>query len=48
MRKTASGLIKLLHPDGNFTVQEYLELALEGQRRVKEQLRKMGGEVEAP
>lgn len=45
-RKTVSGLIKLLHPDGHFTrdeLQEYLELALEGRRRVKEQLRRMGG-----
>jgi ATP-dependent Lon protease len=45
-RKTVSGLIKLLHPDGQFTHQElqtYLELALEGRRRVKEQLRRMGG-----
>ncbi len=45
-RKTVSGLLKLLHPDGQFTkpeVQEYLELALEGRRRVKEQLRRMGG-----
>ena len=40
-----SGLVKLLHPDGDPTreeVQEYLELALEGRRRVKEQLKKMG------
>lgn len=46
VRKTASGLIKLIHPDGQFTkdeLQEYLELALEGRRRVKEQLKKMGG-----
>jgi len=46
VRKTISGLIKLLHPDGQFTkehLQEYLELALEGRRRVKEQLKKMGG-----
>jgi ATP-dependent Lon protease len=45
-RKTVSGLIKLLHPDGQFTREElesYLELALEGRRRVKEQLRRMGG-----
>lgn len=45
VRKTVSGLIKLLHPDGNFTreeLQEYLELALECRRRVKEQLKKMG------
>ena len=46
VRKTVSGYIKLLHPDGIFTreeVEEYLELALEGRRRVKEQLKKMGG-----
>ncbi|MBN1935997.1 MAG: protease Lon-related BREX system protein BrxL [Anaerolineae bacterium] len=46
VRKTVSGLIKLLHPDGQFEkreLQEYLELALEGRRRVKEQLRRMGG-----
>ncbi|MBN1450020.1 MAG: protease Lon-related BREX system protein BrxL [Anaerolineales bacterium] len=46
VRKTVSGLIKLLHPDGNFAkeeLQEYLELAMEGRRRVKEQLKKMGG-----
>jgi len=42
VRKTVSGLIKLLHPDGRFTrdeLQEYLEIALEGRRRVKEQLK---------
>lgn len=46
VRKTVSGYIKLLHPDGIFTreeVEEYLEIALEGRRRVKEQLKKMGG-----
>ncbi len=46
MRKTISGLIKLLHPDGIVTkdeVEEYLTFALEMRRRVKEQLRKMGG-----
>jgi len=46
VRKTVSGLVKLLHPDGAFTkeeIQEYLELAMEGRRRVKEQLRRMGG-----
>jgi len=46
VRKTVSGLIKVLHPDGEFEkdeVQEYLEIALEGRRRVKEQLKKMGG-----
>jgi ATP-dependent Lon protease len=46
VRKTVSGLIKLLHPDGEVTkveVEEYLAYALEGRRRVKEQLKKMGG-----
>jgi ATP-dependent Lon protease len=45
VRRTVSGLVKLLHPDGDASreeVQEYLELALEGRRRVKEQLKKMG------
>lgn len=45
VRRTVSGLVKLLNPDGHPTreeVQEYLELALEGRRRVKEQLKKMG------
>lgn len=44
-RKTVSGFLKLLHPDGTFgkeEVQEYLELALESRRRVKEQLKKRG------
>lgn len=46
VRKTVSGLVKLLHPDGKYTkeeLREYLELALEGRRRVKEQLKRMGG-----
>ena len=46
VRKTVSGLVKLLHPDGNVTrdaLEDYLQLALEGRRRVKEQLRRMGG-----
>jgi ATP-dependent Lon protease len=46
VRKTVSGLIKLLHPDGNATreeIGEYVELGLEMRRRVKEQLKKMGG-----
>jgi ATP-dependent Lon protease len=45
VRKTVSGLVKLLHPDGNVTKEElagYVEHALEGRRRVKEQLKKMG------
>jgi ATP-dependent Lon protease len=46
VRKIISGLIKLLHPDGEVTkpeLQEYVEYALEMRRRVKEQLKKMGG-----
>ncbi len=46
VRKTVSGLIKLIHPDGQPTkgeVQEYVELGMELRRRVKEQLKKMGG-----
>src|SRR5205823_298328 len=37
--------VKLLHPGKDFTqdeLKEYLELAIEGRRRVKEQLKKMG------
>ena len=44
VRKTVSGYVKLLHPDGNFTKEEissYLAMALECRRRVKEQLKKM-------
>lgn len=46
VRKTVSGLVKLLYPHGEFTkddIQEILEYALEGRRRVKEQLKKIGG-----
>ncbi|MDP9366441.1 MAG: protease Lon-related BREX system protein BrxL [Chloroflexota bacterium] len=45
VRKTVSGMLKLLHPDGGFgrdEVQEYVELALESRRRIKEQLKKRG------
>jgi ATP-dependent Lon protease len=45
VRKTVSGLTKVLYPDGQVTedeLAEILELALEGRRRVKEQLKKMG------
>jgi ATP-dependent Lon protease len=45
VRKTVSGLIKVLHPDGELAsdeLAELLEFALEGRRRVKEQLKKMG------
>ena len=46
VRKTVSGLIKLLHPDGEVSkdeLEEYLGYAMEMRRRVKEQLKKMGG-----
>jgi ATP-dependent Lon protease len=46
VKKTVSGLIKLLHPDGEYTkedIKEYLEIALEMRRRVKEQLKRIGG-----
>src|SRR5262245_31661006 len=45
VRKTVSGLMKILFPHGEVTqneLAEILELALEGRRRVKEQLKKMG------
>ena len=45
VRKTAAGLVKLLYPHGELTrdeLAEVVELALEGRRRVKEQLKKMG------
>src|SRR5438093_1878766 len=44
-RKTVSGLVKLLYPHGEVSreeLAELVELALEGRRRVKEQLKKMG------
>ena len=46
VKKTVSGFIKLLHPDGAYTrddIREYLEIALEMRRRVKEQLKRIGG-----
>lgn len=46
VRKTVSALIKLVHPDGDFNkddLEEYLSIALETRRRVKEQLKRMGG-----
>lgn len=45
VRKTVSGMMKLLHPHGDVSredMEELLVLALEGRRRVKEQLKKMG------
>ena len=44
VRRCVSGLLKLLHPDQGYTKEDlatYLEVALEGRRRVKEQLKKM-------
>ena len=45
VRRTVSGLVKILHPHGEVEpedLEELLALALEGRRRVKEQLKKMG------
>ena len=46
VRKTVSGLMKLLYPHGQFDkedVRQCLEYALQVRRRVKEQLKKIGG-----
>ncbi|WP_405083192.1 protease Lon-related BREX system protein BrxL [Paenibacillus chitinolyticus] len=46
VRRTVSGLTKLIYPNGQFTkenVEEILRFALEMRRRVKEQLKKIGG-----
>lgn len=46
VRKMVGGMIKLLYPDGVFTkeqLEEILKFALEMRRRVKEQLKKLGG-----
>ena len=46
VRRIVSGMVKLLYPDGDFTkeqLEEILRLALEMRRRVKEQLKKLGG-----
>lgn len=46
VRKMVGGLVKLIYPDGTYTKQELeeiLQLALEMRRRVKEQLKKLGG-----
>ena len=46
VRKMVGGLIKLLYPDGRFTkeeLEEILKISLEMRRRVKEQLKKLGG-----
>ena len=46
VRKMVDGYVKLLYPDGNYTkedIEEILKTALEMRRRVKEQLKKLGG-----
>ncbi len=46
VRKTVSGLIKLLYPNGEYSKEELEEIliySLIGRRRVKEQLKKIGG-----
>lgn len=46
VRRMVDGYLKLIYPDGEFTkedLEEILKLALEMRRRVKEQLKKLGG-----
>lgn len=46
VRRIVSGFIKLLHPNGKFTkddVREYMVIGMEMRRRVKEQLKRIGG-----
>ena len=46
VRKIVGGFIKLLYPDGEYTkteLEEIIQLSLEMRRRVKEQLKKLGG-----
>lgn len=46
VRKIVSGLTKLLYPNQKYTeedIEEILKYAIEGRRRVKEQLKKIGG-----
>lgn len=46
VRKIVGGFVKLLYPDGNYSkgeLEEILQFALEMRRRVKEQLKKLGG-----
>lgn len=46
VRKMVSGFTKLVYPDGNFTkedMEEIVKISLEMRRRVKEQLKKIGG-----
>lgn len=45
VRRTVSALVKIIHPHAEPTTDEFaeiLEFAIEGRRRVKEQLKKMG------
>ena len=46
VRKTVSGLVKLIYPNGEYEkkdIEEILKYALVGRRRVKEALKKIGG-----
>lgn len=46
VRKMVGGLVKLIYPNGKYTkdeLEEILQIALEMRRRVKEQLKKLGG-----
>ena len=46
VRRVVDGYLKLVYPDGEFTkeqLEEVLQLSLEMRRRVKEQLKKLGG-----
>ena len=46
VRKMVGGLVKLIYPDGEYTkeqLKEILKISLEMRRRVKEQLKKLGG-----
>ena len=46
VKKTVSGFVKLLYPHGEFTkdeIEEVIRYAIEGRRRVKEQLKRIGG-----
>ena len=46
VRRMVSGFVKLVYPDGTYTkanMEEILRLALELRRRVKEQLKRIGG-----
>mgnify|MGYP004475316119 FL=1 len=46
VRKMVGGLVKLMYPDGEYTkkqLEDILKISLEMRRRVKEQLKKLGG-----